>query len=350
MPQSPLKEYGFTGDSVKAEPFGSGLINSTWKILTPDNEYILQRINEHVFKEPANIASNIKLVAAYLKQHHGEYTFAAPIVSLKGDEMIVTEKGFFRMFPFVSGSHSKDIAETPEQAYEAASQFARFTHVLSGIDISRLKITIPHFHDLTLRHQQFLTALQNGNKKRIAECKSLIKTLISHEDIVLTYKQITKSPEFKLRVTHHDTKISNVLFDGDDKGICVIDLDTVMPGYFISDLGDMMRTYLSPVSEEETDFSKIVVREEFYEAVVLGYYNEMKDDFTETEKEYFFYAGEFMIYMQAIRFLTDYINDDIYYGAKYPGHNLVRANNQIVLLQRLLEKRPILEMLVNTEN
>ncbi|MEZ5027700.1 MAG: hypothetical protein R2765_02815 [Ferruginibacter sp.] len=128
------------------------------------------------------------------------------------------------------------------------------------------------------------------------------------------------------------------MFDEAGKGLCVIDLDTVMPGYFISDVGDMMRTYLSPVSEEEKDFRKINIRDDFYEAIVKGYYRQMKDELTQTEKKYFFYSGTFMIYMQAIRFLTDYLNNDIYYGAKYPGHNLVRAGNQAVLLQRLLEK------------
>jgi hypothetical protein len=118
----------------------------------------------------------------------------------------------------------------------------------------------------------------------------------------------------------------------------VIDLDTVMPGYFISDVGDMMRTYLSPVSEEERDFSKIRVREDFYKALVEGYYMEMKDELTEAEKGCFFYAGEFMIYMQALRFFTDYLNHDVYYGAQYEDHNLVRTQNQVVLLERLLEK------------
>jgi hypothetical protein len=123
-----------------------------------------------------------------------------------------------------------------------------------------------------------------------------------------------------------------------------------MPGYFISDVGDMMRTYLSPVSEEEKDFSKIIIREEFYEAIVNGYYKEMKDVLTETEKHHFFYAGAFMIYMQAIRFLTDYLNDDRYYGSKYPGHNLVRAGNQAMLLQRLFEKEEALTGIIKAHN
>jgi Ser/Thr protein kinase RdoA (MazF antagonist) len=259
----------------------------------------------------------------------------------------ISGEGYFRMFPFVAGSHSKDVVETPEQAYEAATQFGRFTRLLHGIDIKKLRLTIPCFHDLSLRYKQFLLSIEKGNKERIRESDALIKSLVAHADIVTEYDSIVANPDFRLRVTHHDTKISNVLFDENGHGICVIDLDTVMPGYFISDVGDMMRTYLSPVSEEETDFEKIRVRDEFYRAIVQGYYNEMKDELTGTEKKYFFYAGEFIIYMQAIRFLTDYLNDDIYYGAKYLRHNFMRAKNQSILLGQLLKKKEQLQSIVD---
>ena len=138
-----------------------------------------------------------------------------------------------------------------------------------------------------------------------------------------------------------------MLFNNNDKGLCVIDLDTVMPGYFISDVGDMIRTYLSPVSEEEKDFSKIQIRDEYFKAIAEGYLTEMNDELTATEKEHFVYAGKFMIYMQALRFLTDYLNDDIYYGSKYEGHNFIRANNQLTLLNRLIEKENHLSSLIN---
>ncbi len=237
--------------------------------------------------------------------------------------------------------------ESAGEAYEAAVHFGRFTKLLTGFDVSQLQITIPRFHDLGLRYQQFLHALKSGNQQRISQSEELIRILNDQADIVTEFKNIQSNPEFKLRVTHHDTKISNVLFDSEGKGICVIDLDTVMPGYFISDVGDMMRTYLSPVSEEETDFSKIIIREEFYKAIVQGYYSEMKEELTETEKQYFFYAGKFMIYMQALRFLTDHINDDVYYGAKYEGHNFARAHNQVVLLQQLIRKQDRLHNIIS---
>lgn len=342
MKQSILPAYGLK-DETLMETFGNGLINCTWKVTTPDKQYILQRVNHTVFEKPDTIEHNIRLIANYLEWYCPDYRFVAPLTSSNGDTMIyLKDEGFFRLFPFVAGSHSKDVVETPDQAYEAALQFGRFTKLLTGFDTCELKITIPGFHDIELRHDQFLEALEKGNKQRISESESLIKMLVSYSDIVTEYRNIKTNTSFKLRVTHHDTKISNILFDSNDKGLCVIDLDTVMPGYFISDVGDMMRTYLSPVSEEESDFSKILIRDYFYKAIVQGYYSEMKEELTETEKKYFFYAGKYMIYMQALRFLTDHINDDIYYGAKYHGHNFIRAKNQAVLLQRLLEKENVL--------
>jgi Ser/Thr protein kinase RdoA (MazF antagonist) len=333
-----LDEYRIN-DGVSIEPFGSGLINNTWIVKDRARKYILQRINDNVFREPGAIAFNIEYLSRHIKKNHPEYKFAEPVSTPNGKTMLYKENGYYRMFFFVEGSHTIDVVKTAQQAYEAATQFGKFTRVFDGIDVNNLKITIPDFHNLGLRYRQFLKAISGGNAERKKEATSLITLLEDHSLFVTEYQRIKTDPDFVRRVTHHDTKISNVLFDENDKGICVIDLDTVMPGYFISDVGDMMRTYLSPVSEEETVFSKIEIREEFYEAIVNGYYNEMQGVLTAAEKQHFFYAGCFMTYMQALRFLTDYLNDDIYYGEKYPGHNLNRAGNQAELLQRLLEKK-----------
>ncbi len=338
MNKAVLSAYGLIEKETGVESFGSGLINHTWKVISSGKKYILQQVNDMVFKNPRDIADNTRLMADYLGLHHPDYRFVAPVVSITGEEMIfIKGEGFFRLFPFVADSHSKDVVETPEQAYEAAAQFGKFTLLLSGIDLTGFKITIPSFHDLTLRYRQFLLALKNGNKQRISRSQSMIKIISDQAGIIQVYEQIKKDPAFHLRVTHHDTKIGNVLFDKKDKGLCVIDLDTSMPGYFISDIGDMMRTYLSPVNEEEKDFSKIGIRSDFYKAIVCGYSDEMKDELSETEKKSFFYAGKFMIYMQALRFLTDYINNDQYYTIQYPEHNFNRAGNQLKLLEKLLE-------------
>lgn len=339
-----LQAFGFDEKSVSVKGFGSGLINNTWMVANGGSDYILQRINNNVFKEPEAIAANIDSIGNYLAAAYPRYKFTMPFPSLNGSTLLYKEgEGYFRMFGYVEGSHSIDVVKTPEQAYEAAGQFGKFTALLSGYDASKLRTTIPDFHNISLRYNQFLLSLKNGNAERLKESATLIELLNRHSDIVGVYDKITEDTNFKLRVTHHDTKISNVLFDNNDKGLCVIDLDTVMPGYFISDVGDMMRTYLSPVTEEEKDFSKIEIREDFYKAIVQGYYNQMKGVLTETEKKYFFYAGVFIIYMQALRFLTDYLYNDIYYGAKYPDHNFIRANNQAILLKSLLEKKEMLE-------
>lgn len=342
MLEAVLRKFGF--DDVTIETFGNGLINNTWKITTASNEFILQKINTAIFKTPDAIDSNISHIGSYLKNHFPNYLFVAPIISTEGKTLLQVENdGYYRIFPFVKNSITKNVLETPEQAYEAAKQFGMFTKLLGGFDINKLQVTLPNFHNLSLRYTQFLVALENGNQLRIKEAAASIELLKSFSSIVKKYEQLMLQPTFKCRVTHHDTKISNVLFDKNDKGICVIDLDTVMPGHFISDVGDMMRTYLSPVNEEEADFSKIQIRKSFYEAIVKGYYSEMKDELTDVEKNNFFFAGCFMIYMQAIRFLTDYINDDVYYGAAYPTQNYVRAQNQIVLLQRLIGQQAVLQ-------
>ncbi|MFT3705020.1 MAG: aminoglycoside phosphotransferase family protein [Agriterribacter sp.] len=336
-----LQEYGLDYPQLEIIPFGSGLINNTWKVnqQNADLSYILQRINHNVFKSPEDIAHNVRLIGAYLAKHHPNYFFVRNIYTHNGKDLLFIEsEGYFRLVPFVKESHTIDVVQNAGQAFEAAKQFGRFTCLLNDFPVGHLKVTIPDFHNLTLRYDQFLQALQTGNPARIAASEPEIEWLKEQEYIVKRFDAMKQNPDFKVRVTHHDTKISNVLFDNHDKGLCVIDLDTVMPGYFISDVGDMMRTCLSPVSEEEKDFSKIVIREKYYKAIVEGYIEGMEGELSEAERNSFFDAGCYLIYMQALRFLADHINNDIYYGAKYEGHNFVRAGNQIILLKRMLEK------------
>jgi len=330
-----LKAFGIQ-DPDQVIPFGSGLINHTWKVCAGDSEYILQRVNHHVFREPQNIAYNIRRIGDFLEREHPGYLFTLPVPTLSGDDLYYNEQeGYFRLFPFVKGSYTIDVVGTPGQAYTAAREFGKFTRLLEKFPAGELRITIPDFHNLALRYKKFRQSLSDGNPERIAGSTEAIRLALASEHIVKQYEEICASNQFRTRVIHHDTKISNVLLDKDGNGLCVIDLDTVMPGYFISDVGDMMRTYLCPVSEEEADMSKIGIRDDFFSAIVEGYSEQMNDTLTGTERRYFLYAGQFMIYMQALRFLTDHLYNDVYYGAKYPGHNLTRANNQLVLLREL---------------
>jgi len=342
-----LAAYDLPINELAVETISTGLINSTWLVKNSHQSFILQKVNDNVFKNPEAIANNIKLIADYLSKHQPGYLFASPVQTKSGEEMkYIKNSGYYRLIPFVENSHTITTVEKPQQAYEAARKFGEFTRLLSGFDVEKLQTTLPDFHNLTLRYQQFLTALENGNQTRILESKELIQFIKDNKNIVEIYEEILHNPSFKLRVTHHDTKISNVLFDKNNKGLCVIDLDTVMPGYLISDVGDMMRTYLSPANEEEKDFSKIEIREAYFKSIWEGYMSEMKDELNRDERRHFIYSGKFMIYMQAIRFLTDHLNNDTYYGARYEGQNFVRAGNQIVLLKLLIEKEELLKSLI----
>jgi thiamine kinase-like enzyme len=346
-----LSLYGIDESEYSVKPFGNGLINHTWKIISAGKEFLLQKINQKIFKSPADIMDNCSQLSDYFRTNHPDYLFVGPLTNFKHMNYVIDEENnYFRLFPFVKNSYTCNSVLKPGQAYEAAKQFGKFTSLLSRYNASKLHITLPDFHNLTLRLNQFKASIKSGNRQRIEETSDGINFLIKQAVIAKTFEEkIKNNPSFTLKVIHHDAKINNVLFDiGNDAGLCVIDLDTVMPGYYISDVGDMLRTYLSPASEEESDFSRIVIREEYFREIAKGYLGEMQFSLSLEEKQYFVYAGKFAIYMQALRFLTDYLYDDIYYSTKYKNQNLVRANNQITLLQRYLEKEERLNEILNS--
>jgi len=330
-----LSQYGITPPYL-IRPYGNGLINSTWLVETTGGKFILQQINQKVFTWPDVLATNVRIISNYLEVQHPTYLLPTPLRNVKGEEYSMDEKNaFYRLIPFIKNSHSIDVPEKPAQAFAAAKAFGKFTRILSDLDAHELKITIPHFHNLSYRYQQLLSAIALGSPERLALASAAIAEISGYIDLVHRFEEIRKNPAFKIRVTHHDTKINNVLFEPDDKVLCVIDLDTVMPGYFISDLGDMIRTYVCPVSEEEENLSLIKIRPDFLHAILEGYLSEMENELTPAEKADLIYAGQFMTYMQAIRFLTDFLMNDIYYAVNNPLHNLKRTLNQLKLLEKL---------------
>lgn len=331
-----LSAFGINADRSAIVPFGSGLINGTWKVSIGEDAYILQRINTNIFKSPQAIADNLLSLQTYLAQTAPDYIFAAPLPTINGNYLVIDDSQYYRLLPFIKNSHTVDVVSDPSQAFQAAKQFGKFSRLLNDFDADSLKYTLPDFHNLSLRVDQFKLALKNAAADRLDKAAVEIKEIEKHEDIAETYRQLVEEKKIPLRVIHHDTKINNVLFDADDKGLCVIDLDTVMPGYFISDVGDMMRTYLSPANEEEKDLDKVFISEDNFAAIYKGYMSEMGEVLPSAEKDLFFYSGKFMIYMQAVRFLTDYLNGDVYYHTTYPGQNLVRAQNQLNLLNKYI--------------
>ncbi len=321
------------------DSLGNGLINYTFLVQSGDGKFVIQKINTYVFQNPQAIAHNINAISKHLHQYAPEYLFVQPLIAVNGAAMIEAGDGsYWRIFPFVNNSKTIDVVTSEEQAYEAARQFGLFAKKLHAFDVRQLQITIPHFHDLNFRVQQFEEAIQNGREQRKELSATVINELKKRTSLVALFNKRIADGSWKQRVMHHDTKISNVLFDEKDKAICVIDLDTIMPGYFFSDAGDMMRTYLSPVKEEDTDFSEITVRDAFFYSIVKGYVEAMQDELTVQEKKDFVLAGKLMIFMQSLRFITDFLNDDVYYGANYELHNYNRAINQLELLKRVEAK------------
>ena len=318
MVEEALKKFGIEGPAV---PIGNGHINKTYKA----GPYILQKINTNVFKQPEVIASNLENARQHLEANHPDYLFIAPLSN------IVHNGDHWRLYPYIENTHTIDNADSVDQAYEAAKAFGRFGKNLQGVEIAKFKPTIERFHDLQLRWDQFNEALDNAHSHLKSQAFEEIKGALRNKHLVEHYNSIIESNTLKPGIFHNDTKINNVLFDASNKAVAVIDLDTVMQGYFIYDLGDLIRTLVSPVSEEEKDVDKIVVRKDFYNAVVDGYLSEM----TDVDKSLGYFAGQMMTYIMAIRFLADYLRGNTYYHVKYPDHNLVRARNQLTLLELL---------------
>ena len=332
--QDILTAFLGSNNDLEIIPFGNGLIHSTFKVQSNERPlYILQSINTSVFKKPLDISDNLDHLSAFLASSQQEVFFPMPMYTLKGKPYVIQDGEYYRLTPFVPNSHSLDSCTSPDEAFEAALQFGRFTSSFEGMDIGLLKPSIPGFHDLAFRWKQFNESIANGIPERLHQARNEINLVMENSIIVDRFASILQDKEYRQRVTHHDTKINNVLFNENNKGICPIDLDTVMPGYFISDLGDMCRTYLSPGSEEETDLEKVYTRKDFWDAIIEGYLSRMADQLTKKEKELIPYAGEFMIFMQAIRFLADFLNGDVYYGIRYEMNNFDRTKNQLHLLQ-----------------
>ncbi|MHA4895860.1 phosphotransferase enzyme family protein [Pedobacter sp. PWIIR3] len=336
MLQNILEHYNINGANCQIQAFGSGLINHTWKVTVENKVYILQRINTTVFKTPENIDYNLSKLKAFFQLEHPSYLFAGPLETDTGKTMVQADDEYYRLQPFIMGSHTVDAVQSPLEAYEAAKQFGKFSRLLNDFDAASLTHTLPDFHNLTLRVAQFKEALANADDELKATAASEIVWAEQYMDIAEQFEKLVKDKTIPLRVIHHDTKISNILFNDNHKGLCVIDLDTVMPGYFISDVGDMMRTYLCAATEEEQDLSKIVIREAVFKEIYRGYMEEMGTTLGAAEKSLFAYSGKFMIFMQALRFLTDFLNGDTYYPTKYEGHNLKRSRNQLTLLNQYI--------------
>lgn len=336
--QKAASQFGNTIPLI--ENLGQGLIHRTFKVtFTNGNSIVLQCINERTFSLPENIINNYLLVYNYLQHQPNALKIPALVPTHQHKYFWVDEDGkFWRATGFIPNSSSFPVPQTEKNAYDAAKCFANLTASLKGIDTSALNIIIPRFHDLEFRYQQFEEAIAKGGIMRLLRSTHVISELRARKNLLEFYNGLTNEIDYPTRVMHHDSKISNILFDNNSKEVlCPVDLDTVMPGKYFSDIGDMIRTMTCTVDENSTEWEKISIHGNYYEAIVSGYIDGISNNLTIKEKENLHYAGLLMIYMQCLRFVADFLNNDIYYKTDYAEQNLNRALNQFILLEQLEE-------------
>ena len=337
--------FPLNGRFVDSFPYGSGHINDTL-VVTYDQagvrvRYIFQRINRHIFKDVPLLMNNIKHVTEHLaKSTQGDNRRALTLVrTIEGSPFYQTPAGdCWRVYLFIERARTYDELKSPAQAFEAARAFGVFQKSLADLPGEQLKESIPGFHNTRQRFE----ALRKAADENVAGCRSGVAAELDfafrREASVDCLLDLAKSGTLPGRVTHNDTKINNVMLDETTgEGICVIDLDTVMPGLSLYDFGDMVRTATSPTAEDERDLSRIGVRMAVFEALARGFTQGAGAMLVEAEWENLVLAGKLMTFEVGIRFLTDCLQGDIYFKTKRPGHNLDRCRAQFRLVECLEE-------------
>lgn len=337
--------------------FGNGHINDTFLGKTTASnqpDYILQRKNHGIFKNIPGMMKNISLVTDHIRNvlqkqdiRDVDRRVMTYLRTLNGEWFARDKQGnYWTLFLYIPGSHSVENIENPAQAYQAAQAFGHFQYQLSGLSGEQLIETISDFHNGLNRLDAFEKAIEADTQNRAGEIREIIEPLLDRS-IEMTRLQVwLDNGEIPLRITHNDTKINNILFDSNNQPLCIIDLDTVMPGSALYDFGDAIRTIGNTVAEDDPDLEKIEFAGDIFRAFAEGYLSEAGKFLTDEEKENLGFACRYMAWEQAVRFLTDYLNGDVYYKISYPEHNLVRAKNQLRYLEVLEMNSDMMESVI----
>lgn len=326
------------GRFVNAARCGNGHINDTF-LAAYEHEaevrrFIHQRINSRIFPDIPGLMQNISRVTRHIAQRSGRSLTLIP--ARNGLDYAVDEAGaVWRTYVFIEGAKTVEIPQSPDQAFEAACAFGQFAAMLVDLGGPALNETIPHFHDTSRRFSALLDAVSADAAGRAAAVKDDIRFALQCEELAGAWAALRERhvPE---RVVHNDTKMNNVLL-ADNGEHCVIDLDTVMPGLSLYDFGDMVRTGAASAREDETDLSKMHVRPEYYRAIARGFSEGCGGMLSSIEREYFLTAAKAITFENGIRFLTDYLQGDIYFRVHRPAHNLDRARSQFALVRSMME-------------
>ena len=355
------KKFKIYGDFVSATPYGSGHINDTLRVIINQGgtevHYIFQRINENVFKNPPVLMDNIKRVTEHIfnkieQEGDTEITrHTLYVIKAKDDKSYVQddEGKYWRAYIFIENASTFDVIENAQQAYEAASAFGLFQKDLVDLPGGRLHETIPDFHNTPQRFANLEKAVMTDAFGRAKDVQAEIDFVIKRKADVAVLTNLLAEGKISERITHNDTKLNNVMIDDKSgKGVCVIDLDTVMPGLVHYDFGDMVRTSTSPAAEDEKDLSKVTMQFHMFESLLRGYLSTAGDFLTPIEREYLPFAGKLITLEIGIRFLTDYLEGDIYFKTHSEGHNLDRCRTQFKLVESIEEQMDDMMALLNS--
>lgn len=331
---------------MQAEPFGQGHIHDTYlaRLRLPDgvdSRCILQQVNTAIFRDPEGLMENIAQVTGHLRAKilaeggdpRRETLSLFPAVD--GKVFWRSPRGdFWRAVAFIDRTYTETVASGPASLYQAARAYGRFQRRLADFPAGRLHVTLPNFHNTPLRFEAFLAALQRDAHNRATNARPEIDLALQRAGEAGFLHERFVRGELPERVAHNDTKVDNVLFDEKSgEGVCVIDLDTVMPGLGILDFGDLVRSGATHAAEDEPDLSKITLDLERFSAIAQGFLEETRSSLTPTELAALPWAARVITFEQGLRFLTDFLNGDTYYKTRHPGHNLERCRTQFKLLR-----------------
>jgi hypothetical protein len=354
-----LSVFLVDGPVARITPAGSGHINDSFLVtMTAEDspDYFLQRINHSVFKNIPGLSDNILKVSRHLEARLKEPAAAAtgfrvirPTSTRDGSYYHRDPEGnYWRLYNHISGSRSYDILVSPAQAFEAGYAFGMFQHLTSDLDASTLIETIPNFHHLGSRLEAFRQAVRLDPAGRRKEVMDLIGFAEDRAEEMSRIQTLIGEKRIPLRVTHNDTKCNNVLFNSGDKAICIVDLDTVMPGTILFDFGDAIRTGASTAAEDEQDLEKVHLDLGLFEAYAEGYLSVARNFLVPGETANLAFSARFMTYLIGLRFLTDFLDGDHYYRTAYETHNLVRARVQFRLVERMEQSAVRMEQIIQT--
>ena len=340
--------FNLSGSPVSWREFGHGHINSTFRVTTDTGaEYILQKINRYVFRHPVRLMANVIAVTDYLRQRVEDPRMAMHfIMTKKGDSYFRDSEGdFWRMYDFMQG-FCLDAPESDEDFYQSGLAFGRFQGLLSDFPADTLYETIPEFHNTIDRYAQFKASVADDPMGRLEQVREEVDFVLAREEVGAILQNMRVSGELPLRVTHNDTKLNNVLLDRmTRKSLCVLDLDTVMPGLSVHDFGDSIRFGAATAAEDEQDLSKMNLDLHMFEVYTRGFL-EAATALTDKEVEMLPMGALTMTLEVGLRFLKDYIDGDLYFKTAYPEHNLVRARTQLKLVADMEAKMEDMQRIV----